>query len=205
VSAFGTKKGVMSQNSTEADWCNYYTENEAFHIRSWVSNRAARASRAASQLTGLPKPQSHPKCVWWRGDNSKLEESKSDLSNLFEETYFWSISPTFYAQLLRVQIPKSAKRYWWLDCLFALLGSAGVKAFVNLLTPDHNNPSILELVLLQPSKLTSELKSWPQKNLPLLIINSQLWKQVKVGWQKIIILVFLASSRILHNWVILKS
>ncbi len=39
-----------------------------------------------------------------------------------------SISPTFYEQLLGKQIPKSAIRYWWLDCLFALLGSVCIKA-----------------------------------------------------------------------------
>ncbi len=33
------------------------------------------------------------------------------------------ILPTFYVQLLCVQIPQSAKRHWWLDCLFALLVS----------------------------------------------------------------------------------
>jgi len=35
-----------------------------------------------------------------------------------------SISPTFYKQLYC----QMRKRHWWLDCLFALLGSAHVKA-----------------------------------------------------------------------------
>jgi len=38
-----------------------------------------------------------------------------------------SISPSFYKRKLCSQIPKMQKRHWQLDCLFALLGSAGVK------------------------------------------------------------------------------
>jgi len=37
-----------------------------------------------------------------------------------------SISSTFYAKLLHMQIPKSAKRYWQLDWICMRLGSAGV-------------------------------------------------------------------------------
>ena len=39
-----------------------------------------------------------------------------------------SISPTFYQQLLRVQIPKAQKKTVKLSSFFALLGSSRVKA-----------------------------------------------------------------------------
>jgi len=39
-----------------------------------------------------------------------------------------SIAPTFYVQLLSAQIPKGAKRNWWLHWIFTLLGSALIKA-----------------------------------------------------------------------------
>ncbi len=33
-----------------------------------------------------------------------------------------SISSMFYVQLLRSQIPKAEKRYWWLNCIFYTFG-----------------------------------------------------------------------------------
>ena len=58
---------------------------------------------------------------------------KSGGGSSSEKRYFWvwdleSISQTFYKQLLRTQIPKSAKKDSQVKQLFALLGSASVKA-----------------------------------------------------------------------------
>lgn len=47
--------------------------------------------------------------------------------NFVEPRNLVSISSTFYQQLLRAQIP-NAQKDWKLYCLFALLGSARVKA-----------------------------------------------------------------------------
>ncbi len=43
-----------------------------------------------------------------------------------------SITPTFYEKLLLIADLKSTKRQWWLDCIFALLGSSCVKALRKL-------------------------------------------------------------------------
>ncbi len=50
------------------------------------------------------------------------------IESIFAEWGKGSISPTFYMQLLCIQIPKLKKRYWWLHCLIALFGSVRVKA-----------------------------------------------------------------------------
>jgi hypothetical protein len=86
---------------------------------------------------------------------------RHDKSSKILRLHQWLTSPTFYEQLLRMQIPKAQKRT---SSFFGLMGSAGAKAAHRILmklTPgvDFINISCTAFMCADPKSAKNRVKS----------------------------------------------
>ncbi len=104
----------------------------AFFVRKFVQSQTLSREKLLKRL------------LYKKGDHKMLMK----LATVYNFTNVWLTA-------LKLADPKSVKRYWWVDCLFALLGSLRIKA-----VPKHVceiDPLSLSLLLLDYIQLLISL------------------------------------------------